>query len=350
MSYQRIQTPRIYTDNINWLMSLGRIEAKVGALASGNHFQTNLDTANDFTQGSVMELFDMKLSNVVKIGSHNSTALTSSSSAIYFDVDTSITTDSAQDMNHLFFTHNLEECGAKFRVIVSDSSTFASGNTIPTMTEVVNASVSGGWATPANNGWSLITWADTTGNANQYVRLEIDSVSGNYDNATMQLSSIQMGEYFTFSHSPDMNIKKSIQYDGVKRHQSIGGHTYATSSHIRPPNWIVEPWHTPGTPATPNEYGRSGRLHLDMNFSYISDSDVFPSEFYDRADIASGNDITSNLVFRTNGGMFPFLFQFDKDTAVQKDSFMWCRLNSEPTFSQVAHQVWNCGISLVEEY
>jgi hypothetical protein len=188
-----------------------------------------------------------------------------------------------------------------------------------------------------------------TGNANRYVRLEIDSASANYDTATMQLSTIQIGEYLTLPNAPDMNINKSIIYDGVKKQNSIGGQTYANASHIRPPDWIQEPWETGGS-ATINTYGRSGRIKLDMNFSYLNDTDVFPDEFYDRQDIVTGNDITSNLIFRTNGGMFPFLFQFDKDTATAKDSFMWCRLLDDPTFSQVMHRLWSVDLSLIEEY
>jgi hypothetical protein len=217
------------------------------------------------------------------------------------------------------------------------------------MTEVVNATVSGGWATPANNGWSLVTWADATGVANQYIRLEIDSAAGNYDTAPMQLSTIQIGEYLDMPHSPDLSVSKSIVYDGVKLQNSVGGQTYANASHIRPPDWIQEPWETGGS-ATINKYGRSGRIKLDMKFSYLNDTDVFPNEFYDRQDIVTGNDITSNLIFRTNGGMFPFLFQFDNGTATQKDSFMWCRLAEEPSFSQVANNVWDTSIKLIEEY
>jgi hypothetical protein len=87
-----------------------------------------------------------------------------------------------------------------------------------------------------------------------------------------------------------------------------------------------------------------------MSFSYLNDTDVFPNEFYDRQDIVTGNDITSNMIFRSHGGMFPFLFQFDKDTATAKDSFMWCRLAEEPSFTQVANNVWDTSIKLIEEY
>jgi hypothetical protein len=338
MSYQRIQTPRIYTDNINWLLSLGAIDTSA--------ITTNL-ASTDFTQGSLLELYDMKLSNVVKVGSHNGTALTSSSSSIYFDIDTGISTNANQDSNYLFLTHNLEDMGAKFRIIVAD--TLESDDTVPAMTGIVNAPDASGWAVPADNGWSLITWADTTGNNNQHIRLEIAPATGNYNSATLQLSTIQIGEYFTFPHSPDMGVKKSIVYDGVKKQQSIGGHTYANASHVRPPNWIKEPW-AEGSTSTAAPYGRSGRINLDMSFSYLADTDVYPNEFYERQYIASGNDITSNLVFRTNGGMFPFLFQFDKDTATDKDSFLWCRLNDTPSFTQVANRVWDTSIKLIEEY
>ena len=43
----------------------------------------------------------------------------------------------------------------------------------------------------------------------------------------------------------------------------------------------------------------------------------------------------------TNGGMFPFLLQYDNTDATIDDGFLWCRLDNEPSFTQVAYGQYN---------
>ena len=87
-----------------------------------------------------------------------------------------------------------------------------------------------------------------------------------------------------------------------------------------------------------------------MRFSYLEDTDVLPENLYSTDSLISGNDFTTNVINKTHGGMLPFLFQYDGDVATGQDSFLGCRLNNEPDFSQVAHKIWNTPISLIEEF
>ena len=332
MSYQRLATPKIYTCNIQYLLSLGKI-ATSDITASG------LSMASG---SSLIEMFDMKPSNVQTITANGT------NTAHYIKMDTNISTDSSQDANFVaILGHNFDDAGVKFRVQTDDDTNFGSAQT-PTMTEVVNCDITSAYCAPDENGWTLFTFTQATDNL--FIRIEIQSQSGNYD-ADIVIGAILVGETQTvFPSSPDMNITKKLLYDGVTRQNSVGGQTFSNASHLTKPNWgNYNPWENK-TSSTLNPMTTSGRIQLDMNYSYMADTDVWFENHYDRADLASQNNIVSNLIQRTHSGHIPFIFQFDKDTATANDSFMLCRLANEPTFSQVAHRTWNCDISLIEEF
>ena len=331
MSYQRIQTPRAYICNVQYLMSMGKISSS----------DITTDGSLNYASGSsVIQLFDMKPSNVQTITANGLTAQER------IQIDTTLTTNSIQDANFCaILGHNFKEADAKFKLQVDGDPAWGSPTDV-TMTEVVNCNVTSGWSQPNNNGWSLFTFSATSDN--EHIRIVLDDVA-TYD-ADIKIGAILIGEYLDFPHAPDLSISKKLLFDGVKKQQSIGGQTYATSSFLMPANWgNYNQWENKST-STLNKWAKSGRTQLDMNFSFMNDTDVFPEQMNNRTYLASGNDIASNLVMRTQGGMFPFIFQFDNGTATDADSFMWCRLNGEPTFSQVAHQTWNCDISLIEEF
>jgi len=332
MSYQRILTPRIYTDNINWMLSMGQMVA-------GDITIAGLDMA---AGSSLISMFDMRPANLQTI-----TASGVNTQCI-IKFDTGLGTDVTQDANFVaILGHNLKSADVKFKLQTDDTANFSGTPKSPALTEVVNIGgdvVGGNYATPASNGWSLFTFTQATDNA--YIRLLIDPGTSNYD-THIQIGAILIGEYIDFAHSPDLSISKKFVYDGVTRQNSVGGQTYSTASWLKPSNWFTHAYG--GVQLAANSLTKSGRTHLDMNFSYLTDTDVFPEVMYNYPSINAGNDIASNLIFRTHGGHFPFLFQFDKDTATVEDSFMYCRLANEPTFSQVAHQTWSCDISLIEE-
>ena len=332
MSYQRLATLKIYTCNIQYLLSVGK-------MATSDISASGLSMASGST---LLEMFDMKPSNVQTITANGT------NTAHYIKMDTNISTDSSQDSNFVaILGHNFEDAGVKFRVQTDDDTNFGSAQT-PTMTEVVNCDIASTYCVPGENGWSLFTF--TQASDNMFIRIEIQSASGNYD-ADIKIGAILVGETATvFPSSPDMNITKQLLYDGVSLQNSVGGQTYSNASHVMKPNWgNYNPWENK-TSSTLNTMATSGRMKVDMNWSYMADSDVFLENHYDRADLSTETNLVSNLIQRTHNSHIPFIFQFDKDTATADDSFMLCRLANEPTFNQVAHRTWNCDISLLEEF
>ena len=326
MSYQRIVTPRVYVSSVNWLLGLGK-------MATTDITSSGLSMASGST---LIDMFDLRPSNVQTITA-NGVGTTH-----YIKMDTNVETDANQDANFLLIMgHNFNTATAKFKIETDDNDSYSSVST-PTMTEVVNATITGGYAVPAADGWSLVTFTQATDNKN--VRIVFDDRGSNYG-AHIQLSVISLGEHFTFPHSPDMQIEKSLTFEGVKLIESIGGNTYSNASYLASPQWNTSPFFT-----ADNAVRKTGRLNVEMDFSYITDTDLFPEELYDPTKQSTSNSIMTNLVQRTFGGHDPFLFQFDSATATSDDSFMWCRLNSDFQATQVANQIWNMNLSLRETW
>tara|TARA_Y100001951_G_scaffold102335_1_gene108833 strand:- start:561 stop:1334 length:774 start_codon:yes stop_codon:yes gene_type:complete len=257
-------------------------------------------------------------------------------------MDTNVSTDANQDANFLLIMgHNFNTATAKFKIETADSDSY-SGVSTPAMTEVVNATISGGYAVPAADGWSLVTFTQATDNKN--VRIVFDDRGSNYG-AHIQIAVVSLGEHFSFPHSPDMQLKKSLTYEGVEHMESAGGNTFSNASYLAPSQWATSPFHS-----SLLTIRKSGRLNVDMGFSYVADTSVFPEEMYDPSHLSSSNCVMTNIVQRTFGGHHPFLFQFDSATATSDDSFMWCRLNSDFEATQVAHRLWNFNMSLRESW
>ena len=337
MSYQRVLKPKVYVDNLNWLFALGKID--------DTDFTFVISGSVDFSTGSdKMGMFDMRPSNLQTI------ACGTTNDTLYITVDTHISTDSQVDNNFVaILGHNLKEAGAKFQIEQSDnfsSNVYDVGNP----TEVVNAGFSSSFHTPASNGWSLVNFTDRTGdNDNRLWRIRIEPSSSVYS-ANIKIGAILMGEVISLPTSPDLEIKRKFLYDGVKKQTSIGGQTYANAHYLSGANWFLDPFNLSATRTTPDPIRKTGRQAWNMRFSYLEDTDVFPENLYSTDSLISGNDFTTNVINKTHGGMLPFLFQYDGDVATGQDSFLWCRLNNEPDFSQVAHKIWNTQISLIEEF
>ena len=338
MSYQRIGTPKVYVDNLNWLLTSGKIDSTDFTFTSSGSVALS-------TNSSLIEMFDMKPSNLQQIncGTNNDT--------LHITMDTHLSTDSQVDNNFVaILGHNLKEAGAKFQIEQSDNN-FSSTYDAISNTEVVNASFASSYFTPAKNGWSLATFADNTAssNNNRYWRIVIEPSSSNYT-ANIKIGAILFGEVISLPNSPDLQIKKQFLFEGVTKQNSIGGQTYATAQYLSGADWFLDPFSLSATRTTPNPSRKTGRQSLNMKFSYLADTDVYPETLYSIDKIIEGNDFTTNILHKTHGGMLPFLFQYDDTLTDGEDSFLWCRLNNTPSFEQVANRVWSTSINLLEEF
>jgi hypothetical protein len=166
-------------------------------------------------------------------------------------------------------------------------------------------------------------------------------------------------------HSPDLNLKMSIEMDGVKNIKTKGGASLTDIIYTKPQDWGDRGAWQLGS----NEAGqgisnlRNGRRVWDLSFSYLSDTDVMPvvaattnlgaGDNEDTSNpsentLLDGTDFFSQVINKTMGGHLPFIFQPDKDND-NPDQFAICRFDMKSfTYEQVANNVYNVKLKIRE--
>jgi hypothetical protein len=332
MSYQRVAKPRAYIDIIQPSLVNGQISATSEITGSGLVSDAN----------TIIQLFDNKPTNTVNLGGKTTT--TTQYITVDFGIDENATL-LGETMFVAILGHNLKSADAKFKIETDDASDFGSAQT-PTMTEILNADVAGGFATPEENGWSLITYSQTSDN--RYQRIVIDDVS-TYD-VNIEIGCILWGMVYNFPVSADLNVKQSFDYDGLKINESLGGQKYGHATHLTNGSWTsyTEPWNNTTTAGLTS--WKSGRKKINMSFSFMSESETFHEKLYGVNETTDDDALLNRIVMMTNGGMHPLLLQMDTNNGDASDGFLWCRLDKSPTFDQVAHRQYSTNLSFVEEF
>jgi len=347
MTYNRVATPRMYMDRLSFDLTNG-----FRTISNYTIIQNDGSTAVTFDGGQIEDLFDMRPTNYATIA-HDT-------QAFYIIIDTGMGSDTVAEANFLaILGHNFEEADAAFAVQHDDSSSFGSATFVSNSpTRVINAAVSSSanYVEPDNNGWSLITWANNNTD-NRYYRIIISkegNLGANFD-SDVKIGSIMLGEYIDFPSSPDMSVGFTIDYDGTKLINSVGGNTYAQASHLGSAGWAkTNPWvnATSGNENQTTTLSRHyGRRKYDMNFSYVADTDLFLSNMHaGHGGTVDGSDLYSQFYHKSLGQHLPFLFSIDSTSTNEGDYGLYRLDDSKMKTKQVAHQTWNTSLGLVESW
>ena len=347
MSYNRIATPRAYIDLISFNLAHGW-----SAASNISMLQDDGSTAVTFDSGQKEDLFDLRPSNFVTIEAENQ--------AFYIQYDTEFATDTFAESSFLaILGHNFHAADAVFKVQIDDDSAMGSATTVSTTgnhTKVINAAADAGagYIDPANNGWTLITWSTQTSD-NRYVRITIedDTGTGSPFDADLKIGAILYGEFMDFPNSPDMSVKTAIDYDNTKLQNSIGGSTYANTASFGQPVWSATfPWSLSIFDASTFTYEqRYGRINHAMNFSYITDTNLFAENMHKYAGFFDSDTIHSMFYNRILGQHLPFLFTIDGSVVDQEGDYGLFRLaDSGMNTTQVANRTWSMGLNLIESW
>ena len=348
MTYNRIATPRAYMDRLSNDLATG-----FRTISNYTIIQNDGSTAVTFDGGQLEDLFDMRPSNFATIA-HDT-------QAFYIIIDTGMTSDTVAEANFLaILGHNFEEADASFAVQHDDASDFGSATFVSNSpTRVINAAVSSSanYVEPDNNGWSLITWANNNTD-NRYYRIIISkegNLSANFD-SDVKIGSIMLGEYIDFPHSPDLSVGFDIDYDGTNLVTSAGGSTFANTSYLGAPGWSkTNPWVLAPSSSenqTTTLSRHYGRRKYNMNFSYVSDTDLFLSNMHSgHGATIDGSDLYSQFYHKNLGSHLPFLFTIDGSTADANGDYGLFRLADGGLKStQTANRFWNTSLNLVEHW
>ena len=349
MGHNRIATPRAFVDLISYNLAHGW-----SALANITALQDDGSTPVTFDTGSIIEMFDMKPSNHVVIDKENQ--------QFYIQYDTEFSTDTLAESSFLaILNHNLHTADAVVTVATDDASNFASPTIVSTTgshTKVINAAADAVSTDldPATNGWTLITWPTQESN-NRYLRITFTSDTNATTDfaADILIGSILFGEIVDWNHPPQQGITTTVDYDGTSLQQSIGGSTYANSTHFGQPTWAATtPWNIKDS-ATQYTYSfqrRYGRLNHSMQFSHLTDTDVFaPNQHGTTAsDWFDSDNLHASFYQRILGQHLPFLFTIDGTSTTEGDYGLFRLANSGFTSTQVAHRVWDVALDITETW
>ena len=349
--YNRFGTPRAYVDMITYGLASGwrDLDDITTLKPNGNQVTFNSNTSES-------DMFDGKPSNYAQIDD--------ATQQFYIQFNTGFSTDSLAESNFIaILNHNFNSADAVFKVEVDDASDMASPTIVSTTGQhdkLINADAdsTANYIDPATDGWTLITYPqtghayDVQVNNNQYVRLTIEDDSGTSSNFNedVKIGSIMFGELYNFPRTPNLDIKTSVEFDGIELTNSIGGNTYSTAKHLGKPVWGNSlPFHADANTNQNSLYSqRFGRVSHSMNFTYLADTEVFSQNSNSLwFDTTSFHNSFINKVY---GQHLPFLFSLDGAATATGDYGMF-RLASEGfSATQVANRAWNIGLDIVETW
>ena len=333
---QNVGTPKFYIDYLSYSRAIG-----IGGTvtASGGYLPNNANS-----------LIGLNPTQTISGTATNVQAFSSVDFTLYDGMENIFATDA---MWCGIFGHNFADSDDYHWAVGAKDNFQWATNLIP----IVNTPIAFGSITDYN-GWSLFNCTGLDGASGDF-RLSIGNP--NMVNWDVKLGSVGLGKEYTMPHSPDLNLKMSIEMDGVKNIQTKGGATLSNASYTKPADWgNMGAWQLGG-----EKNYRSGRRRWDLSFSYLNDSDIMAKVAattnyeatngdYDVLNnpnentLLDGTDFFSQVWNKTMGGHLPFIFQPDGSNN-NPDQFAICRFDMDSLqYDQVANNVYNVKLKIRE--
>ena len=341
MANMDIGTPRFYTDHINYLMSRGlALSGNFDLISDGGYLVTTINS------GSAAELVDMKPLNKVVLD----TAGRDIQCAVLINVDTQSTTTTKSFIAVL--NHNCKSANARFRIAASNTEShvnninFNTPTLSPDCTDVVNGSAATQVITPAADGSTIVTFAESS---LQYWGIQFEGATTFHASTDLFVGCILIGEVYDMPNSPNMAVTRRISFEDLNTvNQSEGGQRYSNlRSYGRTASSTSK---SPFTTASNGYDTYGGRIVYDMGFSFLTSANVMPDEYHT---VSADDNFISDVWNMTNGNHLPFIFSVDKDSAgadAESEHIFARFTNSSLDMTQVSHKLWDINLSIEEEF
>ena len=351
MANMNVGVPRFYCDNINYRFANGiaqNTRYDVQPTNSGNNI-VGIKSGG----GSEIELFDMNPLNLVTFDTSASSTTKADHVIITLDVMGEV---ASKNSFVAILNHNCATATAKIRISASDTkadvdhvdfSVLEGGATVLSCTEVVNAdTISNNIITPATDGSTIVKFSETD---LRYFGIQFEGSSGNFSSTDLTVGCILVGEIIEMPFGPDISLVRSINFDQVKVLESSGGQRFGNATSIG--RTATSTSKSPFTTSTVNQQAFGGRITYDMQFSYMSSTDLMPDEY----DIFNPTDdsVVEDIWNRTCGPLIPFIFSIDKDSEGDnsESEHIFARFaQNELVHEQVAINAFNVSMRIEEEF
>ena len=386
MAYQNVGTPRFYIDQIQYLKSIGfdfekhynnwYFTNENGYMYDGTYDPWFGEDGYRRTYLDNKELFNLSPEIQIK------PFLLSGGGNRWWDIPYFGSKITGAGRYCAMLNHNMKSSNIDtfyFEVLNLDS-----GNNFNTAggTEVgiVNSRASAGVDNEIQDGITIFELQEGQGNFNPlndekcFCRLVVYSESNDITDQ-FSLGALSTGIYYDMPHSPELDVAMTIENDGYDAITTQGGAHLTNVRYNGAPMWEkadgseIPPW-TIGEPTAAGR--RRGRRVWSMNFKYLSEKDLFASNYmssnytenpdgYDSADLDT--DADNNEVFYYNldndnsfhaqvlnkiGNGQRFIFQPD-NTNNNPDQFAICQLDQDSlNIKQVANGVYDISLKIIE--
>ena len=140
-------------------------------------------------------------------------------------------------------------------------------------------------------GSSIISWRDV----DMQERVTIDIYPA-INTTESHIGGISIGNMYDMPVSPDLNLSMNIEFDGYDNTKTLNGSTLTNTRYMGSPWWYdnsgnkIEPWANYSEGEVPTGVSkRNGRRTWNLKFSYMSDKDLFASNYGSSTYAEEGN-------------------------------------------------------------
>ena len=146
----------------------------------------------------------------------------------------------------------------------------------------------------------------------------------------------------------DDDLVRTIDFDGVKVQESLGGQRFSTMTHHGRQTSSTSK--SPFVTTTSQQQVFGGRMIYDMTMSHVAHDEVMPTQYntYD----PSGDSFVNDVWNMTNGNHLPFIFSIDNTHTGSnaESSHIFARFGqSALKMVQVASNTFNFKLRIEEE-
>tara|TARA_Y100000593_G_scaffold53022_1_gene99272 strand:+ start:1281 stop:2816 length:1536 start_codon:yes stop_codon:yes gene_type:complete len=278
MAYQNVGgTPRFYIDSFQYLKSLG-FNIVVVENQEVNEELLNLLDLDPVIQKKLNNHINIKWSDIPFDGTY------------YADENHPYPSWSLKNFVNpekayfALLNHNIKSEGDQFTATCYFADPNSIATTFSNRQEILNATDLGGDSNPiltSEKGCTImggdISNYDIYDSVTSTVKLQVFEGSEN-----LHVGAFSVGSYYDMPVSPNLNLTMNIEFDGFDNSKALNGATSTNAIYQGSPWWYdkdgnkVEPWAIGGLKAISK---RNGRRVWNLNFSYVSDKDLFASNY-----------------------------------------------------------------------
>jgi len=341
---QNVGTPRIWVDILQWLKAQGQLSQAP-------------NTGAFLTDEDFMDLVGINPTNQLSFPDGDG-----DNDVLRFESELDFNKIMPNDKNFsMVLGHNFATANSSYKTSIINPDLGLDGFFTVSQNEYINNTSGTTSGIIENDGFSILTGnnAQEAENCNRIqFRFDYQGTGNTYNDNPLKIGSVLYGNYYDMPHSPDLNLKLSYEYDGVKTIQTKGGATLSNATYTKPADWGNS-----GAWQLDNKQNlRSGRRVWDLSFSYLSDTDLMPvvaattnleagyaeGTPSDENTLLDGTDFFSQVINKTMGGHLPFIFQANKSNN-SPDQFAIARFDMNSfSYDQVANNVYNVKLKIRE--